>query len=155
MLSRDVTAAPIDSYGLVEVPVTVDWFGHRKGVRWTELELAGRIAADVAGGGPVGVMLHHAVTDDEELAAIAELLKIGRRARPRRADDDHGGGGMITAEPGVYRDRLAALAAGGSVERHLDAWAAERGLGPTLGLAARVRPVPSRSSAVGGARVRG
>ena len=56
--------------------MTVDWFAHRKGVRLTMLELAGRIAADVSGGGPVGVMLHHAVTDDEELAAIAELLKI-------------------------------------------------------------------------------
>jgi hypothetical protein len=37
---------------------------------------------------------------------------------------------MSAADPGTYRDRLAALAAGGIVERHLDAWAGERGLEP-------------------------
>jgi hypothetical protein len=76
VLSRDVTAAPLDPYGLVEVPVTIDWFAHRKGVRLTLAELGERIAANVAAGGPVGVMLHHAITDDDELAAVGELLTL-------------------------------------------------------------------------------
>jgi predicted deacetylase len=76
VLSRDLTAEPIASSGLVEVPVTIDWFGHRKGVRWTPVELAGRIAGDIAAGGPVGIMLHHAVTDDDDLAAIVDLLRL-------------------------------------------------------------------------------
>ena len=76
VLSRDRTAAPVDPYGLVEVPVTVDWFASRKGFRPTRAELAGRIAAEVERGGPVGIMLHHAVTEDEDLAAICDLLDI-------------------------------------------------------------------------------
>lgn len=76
VLSRDVTATALDPCGLVEVPVTTDWFGHRKGVRWTRAELAGRIAADVTAGGPVGIMLHHEVTDELDLAAIGELLRL-------------------------------------------------------------------------------
>ncbi|MBA2560158.1 MAG: hypothetical protein H0V07_09785 [Propionibacteriales bacterium] len=76
VLSRDVTAPRLDRPDLVEIPVTIDWYGHRKGVRWTRDELANRIAAGVAGGGPVGVMLHHAVTDDGELSAIEDLLRL-------------------------------------------------------------------------------
>lgn len=76
VLSRDESAGRVDRPGLVEVPVTVDWFGHRKGVRWTRDELARRLAAGVAGGGPVGVMLHHAVSDDEELDAVADVLAV-------------------------------------------------------------------------------
>lgn len=74
VLSRDSSAAPVP--GIAEVPVTVDWFGHRKGVRWTRDELGRRIAAAVAAGAPVGVMLHHAITDVEERAAVDELLAL-------------------------------------------------------------------------------
>jgi peptidoglycan/xylan/chitin deacetylase (PgdA/CDA1 family) len=76
VLSRDVSAGTVGRPGLAEVPVTVDWFGGRKGVRWTRGELAGRLAAGVEAGGPVGVMLHHAVTDAAELAAVDELLAL-------------------------------------------------------------------------------
>ena len=76
VLSRDAGAGRFDRAGLAEVPVTVDWFGHRKGVRWTRGELAARLADAVAGGGPVGVMLHHAVTGDAEREAVADLLAV-------------------------------------------------------------------------------
>ena len=56
--------------------MTVDWFGVRKGVRWTPSRAGERLADRLAGGGPVGVMLHHAVTDDGELAAVAELVSV-------------------------------------------------------------------------------
>ncbi len=84
VLSRDNTAVPLSLPGLVEVPVTLDWFGHRKGVRWTPAELAARLADQVRGRDPVGVMLHHAVTDDEELARVDEVLAlVGGHARVR------------------------------------------------------------------------
>lgn len=76
VLSRDDGARRFGRPGLAEVPVTVDWFGHRKGVRWDRDELARRLAAAVAAGGPVGVMLHHAVTDDAEREAVADLLAV-------------------------------------------------------------------------------
>ena len=40
--------APLTLPDLAEVPVTLDWFGHRKGVRWTPAELASRLADQAA-----------------------------------------------------------------------------------------------------------
>jgi hypothetical protein len=80
VLSRDHTAPPLGRPDLREAPVTVDWFGQTKGVPWTRPDVASRIAAGVdgcvQGGGPVGIMLHHAVTDGADLAAIDELLAL-------------------------------------------------------------------------------
>ena len=74
VLSRDHTADRLDRHGLAEVPVTVDWFGRRKGVRWTRDELAGHLAGGIGSGPALGVMLHHALCDRSERRAIAELL---------------------------------------------------------------------------------
>jgi predicted deacetylase len=76
VLSRDSTAAPLDRPDLVEVPVTVDWFGHHKGVRWTRDEMGEVIATSIRRDRAVGVMLHHAVTDEADLAGVDELLTI-------------------------------------------------------------------------------
>lgn len=76
VLSRDSTAPRLDRPGLPEVPVTVDWFGRHKKVPLTRAEIAQRIGEQVAGDDPVGVMLHHAVTDDDELARIDDLLDL-------------------------------------------------------------------------------
>ena len=93
VLSRDSTATPLPAARIAEVPITVDWFGSRKGVRWTPYELADRLAAAVRSGGPVGIMLHHAVTDDGEFAAISSLLAL------------------LTAHPNTRAISLTALAA--------------------------------------------
>jgi peptidoglycan/xylan/chitin deacetylase (PgdA/CDA1 family) len=76
VLSRDTSAGRLDRADLAEVPVTVDWFAHRKGTRLSKDELSERIAAGVVAGGPVGVMLHHAVTDASEREAIDDLLAL-------------------------------------------------------------------------------
>jgi predicted deacetylase len=76
VLSRDSTATPLDPSDLVEVPVTVDWFGHHKGIRWSRDEVAQMIAASVRRDRAVGVMLHHAVTDETDLAGIDDLLAV-------------------------------------------------------------------------------
>lgn len=76
ILSRDHTAAQLGRAELIEIPVTVDWFGRRRGVRWTPGELAQRLADGISGSEPVGVMLHHAVTDDDERIRVAELVRL-------------------------------------------------------------------------------
>ena len=76
VLSRDHTAPTIGHVGLQEVPVTVDWFGHDKGVRWSPERLAGRVAESAARDRVVGLMLHHAITDGAELPRVGELLRL-------------------------------------------------------------------------------
>jgi hypothetical protein len=77
VLSRDASATPFDVPGLAEVATSVDWsYARRKGVRLTWPEL-GTLAAEVArAGGPVGVNLHHAVMDGDELALLGELCDL-------------------------------------------------------------------------------
>jgi hypothetical protein len=67
VLSREVRAAPLDVPGLSEVPIRVDW---------VKPDRAARLAAAIAAGGSVGVMLHHAVMDDDDLARADELLAL-------------------------------------------------------------------------------
>lgn len=76
VLSQDQTARRLERSSLREVPVTVDWFAHRRGVRLTAAELARRVAAQVDAGGPVGLMLHHQLTDEAEQGALAGLLRL-------------------------------------------------------------------------------
>jgi len=95
VLSRDVTAGRLEHPGLAEVAVNVDWFGGAGGVRWTRDALGARIADVVASGGPVGLMLHHAVTPPEELADLDALL------------------GLVARHPSVRPRGIAELAAAG------------------------------------------
>lgn len=77
VLSRDHTAEPFGRPDLAEIPVTFDWFGKTRGQPWGPAERAERIASSLTGGdGPAGIMLHHAVTDDENLAAIDQLFAL-------------------------------------------------------------------------------
>jgi hypothetical protein len=79
-LSREHRAQPLGIPGLPELPVHVDW------VRLEPDELAARMAARVAAGGPLGVMLHHAVMEPESMERTSELLALvasHERARAR------------------------------------------------------------------------
>lgn len=76
VLSRDITAARFNTPGLCELPVSVDWFGHRKNVRLTPNEIGESLSKAASSNAPVGVMLHHALVDDEERQRIGELLKL-------------------------------------------------------------------------------
>lgn len=91
-LSTGPGAEPFGVPGLAELPVTIDWFAHRHGVRLTRPELGEQLARAVeeqgagASARPVGVMFHHAVMDVGELHAAGELLALlagHRRARCR------------------------------------------------------------------------
>jgi hypothetical protein len=56
--------------------VSVDWFGHHKNVRLTPNGISESLSEAAASPAPVGVMLHHALIDDEERRRIAELLDL-------------------------------------------------------------------------------
>jgi peptidoglycan/xylan/chitin deacetylase (PgdA/CDA1 family) len=75
-ISRDATAAPLEISGLAEIPVRVDWFGRRKGVRLDRVTWGARLAAEVGAARPIGIMLHHAEMDAGERAALGELLAV-------------------------------------------------------------------------------
>jgi hypothetical protein len=68
VLSRESRADPLSVPGLCELPVHLDW------VRLPPAELDERLAAAVAGGGPVGIMFHHEEMDAASRARACELL---------------------------------------------------------------------------------
>jgi hypothetical protein len=76
VLSRESRAPALGLKGLDELPVHVDWFAHRRGVRLTPAELGQLLAAEGRSGRPVGVMLHHAVMDGDDLRRLDELLGV-------------------------------------------------------------------------------
>jgi hypothetical protein len=76
VLSRDSTAGRLGLEGLFELPVTVDWFAKRKGVRLSPDELGASLAAAAGTAAPVGVMFHHAPMDEDERRRAGELLAL-------------------------------------------------------------------------------
>ena len=75
-LSRDRTATPLGLEGLRELPVQVDWFAKRKGVPVGREAVGEQLAARAAEPAPLGVMLHHAEMDTEDMTAMEELLDL-------------------------------------------------------------------------------
>jgi peptidoglycan/xylan/chitin deacetylase (PgdA/CDA1 family) len=76
ILSREAQAPPLDVPGLAEVPVDVDWFARRKGVRVSREDIGDRLADAAGTRDAVGVMFHHAEMDAEEMRAADELLAL-------------------------------------------------------------------------------
>jgi peptidoglycan/xylan/chitin deacetylase (PgdA/CDA1 family) len=77
ILSRDITAEPFGMAELAEVPVTVDWFAKTKSEPWARDHLARQITKQITiGRKPVGIMLHHAITNEEHLGLIDQLFSI-------------------------------------------------------------------------------
>ncbi|MEP7112050.1 MAG: hypothetical protein ABI862_02185 [Ilumatobacteraceae bacterium] len=77
VLSRDRTAVPFGLAHLAEVPVTVDWFAKTKNEPWTRERVVNEISTQIVEGNrPIGVMLHHAITNDEQMALIDQLLSL-------------------------------------------------------------------------------
>jgi predicted deacetylase len=75
-LCRDSTAAPLPGSGLPELPVTVDWFARRRGVRVDRVGRGDLLAEAARDARPVGVMLHHAVMTDTDLDELDALLQL-------------------------------------------------------------------------------
>jgi len=75
MLSRNRGAAPLELRGLSELPVDIDWCKVIQGELPLE-RLGSALATAAASGRPAGVMLHHAVMTEADLAPLAELLRL-------------------------------------------------------------------------------
>jgi hypothetical protein len=76
ILSRDATALPLNLAGLIELPITIDWFARARGARLSLEELGAALAASVRAAAPVGVMFHHALMDETERRQASELLAL-------------------------------------------------------------------------------
>jgi hypothetical protein len=76
VLCRDSTAKPLAGCVLPELPVTVDWFARRRGVRVDRAGRGGLLAESARDGRPVGVMLHHAVMTDSDLDELDDVLRL-------------------------------------------------------------------------------
>jgi hypothetical protein len=104
-LSRESRAAPLRVPGLAELPVRLDWFAHHKRSRLTREKLAEKLAREIGcGGGPVGVMFHHALMDDAELAdaaSLAELVAAHPSARVQSMIELVGARQLLAAEASI------------------------------------------------------
>jgi hypothetical protein len=76
VLSREARSTQFDIPGLIEMPIHIDWFAHRKRVRLSRAEFGEMLASAMKVPGPVGIMFHHAVMDHEERRAAGELLAL-------------------------------------------------------------------------------
>lgn len=77
VLSRDLTAGRVGLAGLCECPIHIDWFGRLRGQRLEQYAWSAAFAAALTSAEtPVGLMLHHAVMDDAEMAACGALLDL-------------------------------------------------------------------------------
>jgi len=76
VLSRDSHAARFEDSGMCELPIAMDWFAHRKHVRLGRMEWGRSLAAKLENEAAVGIMLHHAVMNAEEMLALAQLLSV-------------------------------------------------------------------------------
>jgi predicted glycosyltransferase len=76
VLSRDSHAAPLEVFGVCELPIAVDWFAHNKKVRLDRMDWGKLLAAKLDSEASIGIMLHHAVMDAEEALALAQLLSV-------------------------------------------------------------------------------
>jgi hypothetical protein len=75
-LSRDISAGSVGVPGLAELPVSFDWFAKRKGSPLNRHERGELLAQQIRASTPVGIMLHHAPMDADDLAASRDLLVL-------------------------------------------------------------------------------
>jgi hypothetical protein len=75
-LSRDVTAAALDMRGLSALPVHVDWCKAKGSLAEKRLARSEWLSAAFAGCATVGIMLHHAAMDSEDLSEVEQLLEL-------------------------------------------------------------------------------
>jgi predicted deacetylase len=73
-VSRDATATALNTRGLNEINVALDW-QKKRSADAVGNALASCIADSVASGQPIGIMLHHAVMDDADVENVSVLLR--------------------------------------------------------------------------------
>jgi len=82
-MSRDITAGPLEIDGLGDCSIRLDWFAKSKRRRLERHVCAAVFAHHLTtAAGPVGIMLHHAVMDRDELDACEQVVQT-LTAHPR------------------------------------------------------------------------
>ncbi|MEZ5419017.1 MAG: hypothetical protein R2708_17000 [Vicinamibacterales bacterium] len=76
VLSREATAEPWRSPGLSECSPHADWSSRTRGAAGGLEAFAVRCARRLADGATFGLLLHHAVMDDADVARVGELLGL-------------------------------------------------------------------------------
>jgi peptidoglycan/xylan/chitin deacetylase (PgdA/CDA1 family) len=76
LLSRDVTAAGLESSSIKQIPVHIDWSKIIKTSAQALAELGEVIANNTKHNKLTGIMLHHADMDRAQLQPLAELLAV-------------------------------------------------------------------------------
>jgi hypothetical protein len=75
-LSRDNTGKSLNYKELQDLPINIDWFKKRNGIRLGLAELGQSISQVIASGKTVGVMLHHEIMDNKERDMLTGLLQL-------------------------------------------------------------------------------
>jgi predicted deacetylase len=75
-LSRAATAAALDVRGLGELPVHVDWCKAKGTLAEKRKARSEWLSAAFASFATTGIMLHHAVMDNEDLSEVEQLLEL-------------------------------------------------------------------------------
>lgn len=76
ILSRDTSAPPLETRGLIECPTTCDWFAKSRGVPVGRAEWGQLCAKALSDHQIAGLLFHHGATEDEEWPAIEALLDL-------------------------------------------------------------------------------
>jgi len=76
MLSRDATAPSLTLPGLKELPISIDWFAKKHGIRVSFEALGTLMANMVEQRRPVGIMLHHELMSADERDLLDDLLVL-------------------------------------------------------------------------------
>ncbi len=74
VLSRITGSEPLDSGTLVELPVAIDWHKRRDGHRLDRAQFCAYAAEQFRHHDRIGVMLHHAMMDVEEIHVFSSLM---------------------------------------------------------------------------------
>ena len=76
LLSRDISAAKLESSSIKQIPVHIDWSKLIKAPGEALPELGEKIANHMKHNKLTGIMLHHADMDREQLRPLTELLAV-------------------------------------------------------------------------------
>lgn len=76
VLSREDEAKPLKSSGLVEIPISFNWFAKYKGISLSRVQVGKLLAHSINTRKRVGIMLHHAAMGKTELKFLSDLLEL-------------------------------------------------------------------------------
>lgn len=101
VLSRDKTAQALSLKDLAELPISVDWVQRRAGSRLAIAEIVEQLVHSIVSAKPVGIMLHHAIMEENDMQQLDTLLALlSQHPKSRfRLMRELAGASVITPQP--------------------------------------------------------